>query len=248
MKKIPSLFRKKYTAKKLEKKVYKKLYVPEDKKYVKSLFSEVEKKGKKQIPLYAIPEEKQAQLAKKEMKRLKALAKQIKKQKGRINIVPLLVTLAFIAAIPICFTMFKNVLIKKGITIACEKIFEAKCDIQSVDFKLLDSSLKIKKIEIANKNDYMKNLVDIGSITLDFDLGQLLRKRFVADELSVLDVNSGTERKTSGELPPAKAKKIKKDKAKTAKKASESQLGKMLAEKKAVAASSLEKNITGLFN
>ena len=248
MKKIPSLFRKKYTAKKLEKKIYKKLYVPEDKKYVKSLFSEVEKKGKKQIPLYAIPEEKQAQLAKKEMKRLKALAKQIKKQKGRINIVPLLVTLAFIAAIPICFTMFKNVLIKKGITIACEKIFEAKCDIQSVDFKLLDSSLKIKKIEIANKNDYMKNLVDIGSITLDFDLGQLLRKRFVADELSVLDVNSGTERKTSGELPPAKAKKIKKDKAKTAKKASESQLGKMLAEKKAVAASSLEKNITGLFN
>ncbi len=248
MKKIPSLFRKKYTAKKLEKKIYKKLYVPEDKKYVKSLFSEVEKKGKKQIPLYAIPEEKQAQLAKKEMKRLKALAKQIKKQKGRINIIPLLVTLAFIAAIPICFTMFKNVLIKKGITIACEKIFEAKCDIQSVDFKLLDSSLKIKKIEIANKNDYMKNLVDIGSITLDFDLGQLLRKRFVADELSVLDVNSGTERKTSGELPPAKAKKIKNDKAKTAKKASESQLGKMLAEKKAVAASSLEKNITGLFN
>ncbi len=248
MKKIPSLFRKKYTAKKLEKKIYKKLYVPEDKKYVKSLFSEVGKKGKKQIPLYAIPEEKQAQLAKKEMKRLKALAKQIKKQKGRINIIPLLVTLAFIAAIPICFTMFKNVLIKKGITIACEKIFEAKCDIESVDFKLLDSSLKIKKIEIANKNDYMKNLVDIGSITLDFDLGQLLRKRFVADELSVLDVNSGTERKTSGELPPAKAKKIKKDKAKTAKKASESQLGKMLAEKKAVAASSLEKNITGLFN
>ena len=51
MKKIPSLFRKKYTAKKLEKKIYKRLYVPDDKKYVKSLFSEVEKKGTKQIPL-----------------------------------------------------------------------------------------------------------------------------------------------------------------------------------------------------
>ena len=41
MKKIPSIFRKKYTAKKLEKKIYKKLYVPEDKKYVKSLFSKM---------------------------------------------------------------------------------------------------------------------------------------------------------------------------------------------------------------
>ena len=248
MKKIPSLFRKKYTAKKLEKKIYKKLYVPEDKKYVKGLFVEVEKKGAKEIPIYAIPAEKAEQLAKKEMKRLTLLAKQIKKQKGRINFIPLIVTLAFIAAIPICFSIFKNVIIKKAITFTCEKIFEAKCDIEKVDFKFLDSSLKIKKIEIANKNDYMKNLVDIGSITVDFDLGQLLKKRFVADELSVLDVNSGTERKTSGELPPKKEKKIKKEKAKTEKQASESKLGKALADKKAVASNSLEKNITGLFN
>ena len=94
----------------------------------------------------------------------------------------------------------------------------------------------------------MKNLVDIGSITIDFDLGQLLRKRFVADELSVLDVNTGTERTTSGELPPAKEKKIKKQKAKSEKAASESKLGKALSDKKAVAADSLQKNITGLFN
>ena len=248
MKKIPSLFRRKYTQKKLEKKIFKKLYVPEDKKYVKSLFTEVEKKGSKGIAIYAIPPEKAEQLAKKDMKRLKLLAKQIKKQKGRINFIPLIVTLAFIAAIPLCFSMFKNVLIKKAITLVCENVFEAKCDIQKVDFKFLDSSLKINKLEIANKNDYMKNLVDIGSISIDFDLAQLLKKRFVADELSVLDVNSGTERKTSGQLPPKKEKKIKKKKAKTEKQASESKLGKALADKKAIAADSLEKNITGLFN
>ena len=248
MKKIPSLFRKKYTAKKLEKKIYKKLYVPDDKKYVKSLFTEVEKKGAKQIPIYAIPADKAEQLAKKDMKRLKLLAKQIKSQKGRVNFVPLIVTIAFIVAIPVCFSMFKNVIIKKALTVVCENIFEAKTDIEKVDFKFLDSSLKIKKVEIANKNDYMKNLVDIGSITIDFDLGQLLRKRFVADELSVLDVNTGTERKTSGELPPAKEKKIKKQKAKAEKAASESKLGKALSDKKAVAADSLQKNITGLFN
>ena len=248
MKKIPSLFRKKYTAKKLEKKIYKKLYVPDDKKYVKSLFTEVEKKGAKQIPIYAIPADKAEQLEKKDMKRLKLLAKQIKSQKGRVNFVPLIVTIAFIVAIPVCFSMFKNVIIKKALTVVCENIFEAKTDIEKVDFKFLDSSLKIKKVEIANKNDYMKNLVDIGSITIDFDLGQLLRKRFVADELSVLDVNTGTERTTSGELPPAKEKKIKKQKAKTEKAASESKLGKALSDKKAVAADSLQKNITGLFN
>ena len=248
MKKIPSLFRKKYTEKKLEKKIYKKLYVPDDKDYVKTLFEEVGKKGKKQISVYAIPQEKRDQLAKKEMKRLKKIAKQIKKQRGRINFVPLVVTLAFIAAIPVFFIMFKNKIVKKAITTACENIFEAKCDIESVDFKLLDSSLKIQNIEIANKNDYMKNIIDIGSITLDFDLGQFLKKRFVAEDLSMLEVNSGTDRKTSGELPPKQAKKIKKEKEKTEKQASESKLGKILAERKTTASTSLEKNITGLFN
>ncbi len=247
-KKVPSLFRKKYTAKKLEKKIYKKLYVPEDKKYVKGLFAVVEKKGKKNTPIYAIPPEKVEQLAKKEMKRLKVLAKQIKKQKGRINTLPLIVTIAFIVAIPVVFITFKNVIIKKAMTVAAETFFETKCDIEKVDFKLLDSSLRIKKIEIADKNDYMKNLVDIGSVALDFDLSQLLRKRFVADELSILDVNTGTERKTSGELPAARLEKIRRNKKKLEKVASESPLGQVLTEKKDLAAASLEKNISGLFN
>lgn len=248
MKKIPSIFRKKYKFKKLEKKVFNKLYVPEDKKYVKSLFVEVEKKGSKQTPIFAIPADKAQQLAKKDMKKLKLLAKQIKKQKGRVNFVPLAVSLAFLAAIPICFTIFKNVIIKKGIQVVCENIFEARCDIEKVDFKFLDSSLRIQKIEIANKDDVMKNLVDIGSIAIDFDLGQLLRKRFVADELSMLDVNSGTERKYSGELPPNRKNKAKRNKEKVARQAKDSKLGKLLIEKKEVASASLEKNITGLFN
>ena len=72
MKKLPSLFRKKYTAKKLEKKIYKKLYVPVDREYVKSLFEEVGKKGKKQVPVFAIPAEKTAGFTKKEFKQITA--------------------------------------------------------------------------------------------------------------------------------------------------------------------------------
>ena len=248
MKKIPKIFRKKYTSKKLNRKILKKLYIPTDKEYIETLFVEVEKKGKKQIPIFAIPAETISGFQKKEFKRLKLIAKQIKKQKGRINFVPLIVTLAVLVALPVGFILFKNKLVKLAITNTCESIFEAKCDIENVDFRLLDSSLKIKKIEIANKDDVMKNLVDIGSITLDFDLRQLLRKHFVAEELSVLEVNSGTERKTSGTLPP---KKIKKQKAKKEKQQKapkkDSKFEKLLAEKRQVAVNSLEKNITGMF-
>jgi len=248
MKKLPSIFRKKYTEKNLEKKIYKKLFVPDDKKYIKSLFAKVEQTDKNKSAVYAIPAEKTAALTKKDFKRLKSIAKQIKKQKGRINFVPLIASISFLVAIPVCFAIFKNVIIKKAITTVCENIFEARCDIQKVDFKFFDSSLKIKKIEIANKNDVMKNLVDIGSVSIDFDLKQLLKKRFVADELSVLDVLTGTERKYSGELPPKKIKKIKKNKEKIQKQASQSKFAIALGEKKSVASSSLQENISGLFN
>ena len=248
MKKLPSLFRKKYTAKKLEKKIYKKIFVPVDREYVQSLFEEVGTKGKKQIPVFAIPAEKTAGFTKKEFKRMKLLAKQIKKQKGRVNLIPLAVTLAFIAAIPVCFMMFKNKIVKLAITRTCESIFEARCDIEKVDFKLLDSSLRLKKVEIANKNDTMKNLVDIGSIAVDFDLKQLLKKHFVADELSVLEVNSGTQRKYDGKLPPKKQKKVKAAKEKKEKPKKDSKLEALLNEKKQATINSLEKNIRGLFN
>ena len=248
MKKIPSIFRKKYTEKKLEKKLLKKLYIPADKEYVKSLFIEVSKKGKKQIPVFAIPSDTIQKFDKKEKKRLKLMAKQIKKQKGRINLLPLAITLVFIIAIPICFMMFKNKIVKYAITTACENIFEARCDIEEVDFKLLDSSLRIKKIEIANKDNLMKNLIDIGSIAVDFDLKQLLKKHFVAEELSLLEVNSGTDRKSSGELPPKKQKKAKVAKEKIIKEKKESKFEALLKDKKQTAVNSLENNIKGLFN
>lgn len=253
MKKIPSIFRKKYTSKKLQKKILKKLFIPADKTYIESLFVEIEKKGKKQIPIFAIPSEIVQKFDKKEKKRLKIIAKQIKKQKGRINFVPLVAALAVLAAIPVGFLLFKNKIIKLAITNTCESIFEARCDIQKVDFKLLDSSLRVNKIEIADKDNVMKNLVDIGSVAIDFDLGQLLKKHFVVDELSVLEVNSGTDRSYPGSLPPKKEKKIKQQKEKKEKQENktsekkESKFDKLLADKKQVASSSLEKSITGMF-
>ena len=144
MKNIPKIFRKKYNSKKLNKKIFKKLYIPSDKEYVQTLFVEVEKKGKKQVPIFAIPVETISGFQKKEIKRLKLIAKQIKKQKGRINFVPLIVALAVLAAIPVGFILFKNKIVKYAITNTCENIFEAKCDIESVDFRLLDSSKKLK--------------------------------------------------------------------------------------------------------
>lgn len=219
-KKLPRLFKKKYTEKKLNKKIYSKIYVPEDKKYIQSLFVECGTKGKKNIQLFAIS--KDLTFTKKEIKRFKNLKKELKKQKGRIKLLPLIVTLSFVCFVFVVLTLTKNFIIKKAITATCESIFEAKCDIALVDFNFFDSSFKMKQFEIANKNEPMKNLVFVDSVVVDFDLNQLLKARFVADELSITGVATNTDRKYSGDLTEKKLKKIQKKKEKEANKATKS--------------------------
>ena len=219
-KKLPRLFKKKYTEKKLNKKIYSKIYVPEDKKYIQSLFVECGTKGKKNIQLFAIS--KDLTFTKKEIKRFKNLKKELKKQKGRIKLLPLIATLSFVCIVFVVFTLTKNFIIKKAITATCESIFEAKCDIAFVDFNFFDSSFKMKQFEIANKNEPMKNLVFVDSVVVDFDLNQLIKARFVADELSITGVATNTDRKYSGDLTEKKLKKIQKKKEKEAKKATKS--------------------------
>ena len=219
-KKLPRLFKKKYTEKKLNKKIYSKIYVPEDKKYIQSLFVECGTKGKKNIQLFAIS--KDLTFTKKEIKRFKNLKKELKKQKGRIKLLPLIATLSFVCFVFVVLTLTKNFIIKKAITATCESIFEAKCDIALVDFNFFDSSFKMKQFEIANKNEPMKNLVFVDSVVVDFDLNQLLKARFVADELSITGVATNTDRKYSGDLTEKKLEKIRKKKEKEAKKATKS--------------------------
>ena len=246
-KKAPAFFRKQYTEKKLNAKIYKKIYIPDDKAFLKSLIVETGKKGKKQVPVFGIPKDKL--FSKKDYKRLNTLAKQIKSQKGRFKVAPFAAVVIFIAAIGLGFTLTKNIVIKKVLQSTCEAIFEAKCDIESVSFKFFYASLRIKKFEIANKNDTMKDLVYIDSIALDFDLAQALRARFVSDELFVLGVETEKERSYDGSLSKQKLAKLEKKKQKAAKKAgNESALGKAIAGKVNGAKDASMEVINGLFD
>lgn len=249
-KKLPRIFKKKYTEKKINKKIYSKIFVPEDKKFLQSIFVECERKGKKNIPIFAVPND--ATFTKKQIKRLKALKKEMKKQKGRIKFLPLIATVSFICIIFFAITLTKNFIIKKAITSVCESIFEAKCDIALVELKFLDSSFKMKKFEIANKKEPMKNLVYVDSVMFDFDLLQLLKARFVADELSITGVATNTDRAYSGDLAEKKLKKIQKKKEKQAKKANkdlkDSPLMKEVLAKTSAGASIVENSFIDLFN
>lgn len=207
-KKLPKLFRKTYSEKKYEKQLLKKFYIEADKKFVEKLYSPSKDKKGRAVMVSDV----NAEITKADLAKYKLLAKQIAQQKGGIKLIPLLAVVILIAAIGIGVTLFKNIIIEKVLTSAMQGIFGAKTDIAKVDFQFFNASLEIDGLEQANKDSPMKNLFQIDSIKTSFNLTDLLRGKFHAEELSVEGVAIDTDRKKSGELPkkPTKTKEEKK--------------------------------------
>lgn len=282
-KSLPKIFRKTYSENSLKRKILNKIYIPDDKAFVRSFFYEVEpvvkalpdkteetseeenaavsetevtateqetsakpKKVRKPKVRYAIPAD--AEISKKEMAKLSLIAKEIKKQKGRVKWVPAVAVFAFLFTVCVLFTTFKNRIIKNVIVETCESIFKARCDIDYVNFRLFGASFRMGGLQIANKKEPMKNLVEVEKIVLDFDLTQLLRLRFVTDEISILGVETNTDRTYSGDISAKLAAKLAKKQAKKAKQANESAFMKSIRKRTDGAIASVKYSITNLID
>ena len=203
-KKLPGVFKKTYQEKAYSKNLLKKFYIEADKKFVEKLYSPSQDKKGRNIMVC----NKSAEITKADLKRYKLIAKQIKMQKGGIKLVPLIAVAVLVAVLSAGVSLFKNIIIEKAITSAMQGIFGAKTDIAKVDFQFFNASLEINGLEQANKDSPMKNLFQIDSIKTSFNLTDLLRGKFHAENLSVEGVAIDTDREKSGELPikPAKTK------------------------------------------
>ena len=218
MKKAPKMFKKTYREKKFKKKILKRIYIPSDLTLVKSVYSlETDEKGRK---FYVNNLDRNLETAK--IKRLKVVAKQIKKNKKGIRILPLIITVAVFSFVFTMVVTFKNVVVKKGIVYGMQKVFQAKTDVQKVDVSFLKSYIKINGLAQANKDSPMTNIFQIDEINLDFNLTELLKGKFYAEKLAIEGVAIGTERKSSGALP-AVVKKEKKEDSKVDKQMKEAQ-------------------------
>lgn len=195
-KKLPSIFKKEYTVDSYEKKIGKHIFIEADKDFVKKIFvSSADKKGR---PIFKV--DFSSQISKNDLKRYKILSKQIKNQKGGIKIVPFVAVAVFIAAAGISFSLFKNVIVKNIIVSSMQGIFKAKTDISKVDFRFFNSYLNIKGLAQANKDSPMKNIFQADDIMIDFDLADLCKGKFHAENIIVEGVAINTDRKVSGKI------------------------------------------------
>ena len=200
--KLPKIFKRRYNPKSLKRKLLSRIYIEDDREYVKGLFEENDR-------ILQIPDDRTFDKA--EIKRLKDMASQIKSQKGRVHIIWITALVILIATMVTLVNIYKNPLVKRGLQYALENIFWAKADIDYVNLKIFDSSLVIKGVAVANKDKPMENLFEVGNISVDFNLTELLKKKFVMDLAQCTGITYGTPRKTSGALPESvlKAKKEK---------------------------------------
>ncbi len=123
----------------------------------------------------------------------------------RINFGKLGILFGGIVLIVLFNILFLDNLLKWGLEAGGSAIFGAKTDVAKLDLRLKDFSLNIFRLEIANKNDPWKNIIDIGRIRTAINGNQFAFKRFIMDEVVVEDIALGTTRNYSGEIKKAAA-------------------------------------------
>ncbi len=195
VKKIPKLFIGTFTEEQFKKKILRKLYIHEYKNYINKVFVRDEEGN------YKLREN----LDKKDIKRLKGIAKSIKSNTGFVLRGKLSLIAILIAGIVVFNIIFMNKLIERAMERSLERIFEAKADVTGLDFQIFDGRVGIKSIEVANSRKPFRNLFEIGEIDLQVDMRQLVRNKVVIDNIELQEIKWNTERKTSGALPGSRA-------------------------------------------
>jgi uncharacterized protein (TIGR03545 family) len=189
--KLPNLFRKPLNSRKLNKKILKRIYIESERTFLLSKLEE-DKNG-----LYSIDP---STLNKAEFKRLRLLAKSIKKNKGLVTswkaglvVLILAVTLAF-------NYLLKDRLIEQVAERYLQQVFKAKVDLQEPQLKLLSGTISFDRLIIADAEQPMQNLVEIGSSNLALDTGRLLSRKFIIREAACREIRFHTPRSSSGAL------------------------------------------------
>jgi uncharacterized protein (TIGR03545 family) len=182
--KTPKLFRKKFKLKKW-KKLLKQIHIPSDRKMVEELFE-------LQNDRMVIQED----ISKEILKKLKPLAKSIKKNKGMVTKWKGLILLVLAGSILIFTFFFKNMLIEKGLEMSLEKIFQADVDVITPRFSLFKGEFSIQGLTVQDKDSPGKNLFETGPTSLSINIPELTRNRFRIETMILEDFQMNSSRES----------------------------------------------------
>ena len=192
-KKAPGIFKKPVKAKKWEKKYLRKVYLPEDRKFLEKLV--VEEDGFIRINTEG--------LSKKDRDRLKALGKSIKKNRKGVSFILILIIILLAGGIVFFQFYLKNRIVQRLIETNLEKVFLAEVDTDGVNLEIFNGRFSLDYLAIADAGNPMQNLVEFSSVEASIDTAELLQGRGYIEELGFTGMKRATSRDTSGQLEPS---------------------------------------------
>ena len=197
-KKLPKLFRSPIKPERFEKKVLKRIFLRSEREFLLGIVVQDEKKR------YTITRE----LKPAELKRLKSLAKAIKKNKGLVTGWKAMILLISITLV-ILFNLFmKNILVERVVEDALRSVFQAESEVTGTRFALLRGSISFDSLAVADRSSPKRNLFELGRTELDLNTWELLKKRLIIERAVCSGIGLNTPRTSSGALdsaPPAEA-------------------------------------------
>jgi uncharacterized protein (TIGR03545 family) len=108
---------------------------------------------------------------------------------------------AFVGVAAVIFILWFFVvdfLIAAAVERAGTRIVGAKVEVDSADLSLFPLGMELKRLQVTRPGEPMKNAVEISRIGMRLDTGNLLRRKIIADEMSLEGVRFNTPRSSSG--------------------------------------------------
>ncbi|WP_455381953.1 hypothetical protein [Salinispira pacifica] len=194
-KKFPKPFRKPIEEGRYVRRVLNRVYLEPDREYLKSIFAADESGVVRPV----------RQLSDDELKRLKKLGKEVRRNRGIAQKGKLAVLLIIVVGVLLFDLVFKNTIVTRAGEQLLQNAFQARAELSGVDFRPLRGSISFSRLFVADRQQPMKNLFELGPTRLDIDTLRLLSGHLIISRMQAKGIRWGTARSTSGALEPARA-------------------------------------------
>ena len=188
--KVPKMFKPDIKERRFKKRILRRVYIESERDFLLRLYSPG-------------PEGRYtrcAELSDEEAKRLKALARSIKKNRGVVRTGKLSLVAILVAGILVFNFAFKNRLLERGLERALEAVFSARAEVNGLDFRILGGRLSFDHLSVADEDQPMRNLFELGATEVDLNTGELLKGKVVISNLESRQISWQTPRDSSGAL------------------------------------------------